>query len=135
MSAALIRPLVLGVLLSSFATLSVGCPDVDLSNEGMNHHDKRTGQKHGLWTTYHSNGVKESEGRYDQGRQVGTWTFYDQTGKLLRTEVWTAGTLSQSFDGAPPPAPPSPAPAVPAVGDTAPGAEGAPAAPAAGSGP
>lgn len=99
--------------LASLALLGLSltaCPQVDTSSEGMNHHDKRTGKKTGLWTTYHKNGQKESEGRYEEGRKVGAWSYWDATGALIRTEVWKAGILSDTFDGAdaaraaPPPA-------------------------------
>jgi antitoxin component YwqK of YwqJK toxin-antitoxin module len=40
----------------------------------------KNGVKHGSWTTYHKNGAKEFEGRFDGGKQVGTWFEYNTLG-------------------------------------------------------
>ena len=36
--------------------------------------------KRGLWTSYHKNGAKEFEGRYEAGKAVGTWFEYNTLG-------------------------------------------------------
>mgnify|MGYP000040924940 CR=1 FL=1 len=38
--------------------------------------------------TFHPNGQTESEGPLENEARSGTWTFYDDTGKKLRTEEW-----------------------------------------------
>ena len=66
---------------------------MDLASEGMNHHDKVTGQKAGRWTTFYTNGQKESEGEYVMGKKNGTWTWWSETGQLLKTEENRDGEL------------------------------------------
>ncbi|HWL92928.1 MAG TPA: hypothetical protein VNT79_05295 [Phycisphaerae bacterium] len=48
---------------------------------------KREGGKYvrtGHWVTFHENGQKASEGRYDGGRKVpGTWQYWDAAGVLM----------------------------------------------------
>lgn len=52
---------------------------------------KRSGwndyKRHGLWTTYHANGEKASQGYYDHGRQVGEWSYWDETGRRVAAPV------------------------------------------------
>ncbi len=43
---------------------------------------KRNGQSQ----AFYANGVLEREGLYRNNQRVGTWKYYDQTGKLIRTE-------------------------------------------------
>jgi len=56
---------------------------------------KRSGfsdyKRHGLWTTYHANGQKESQGHYDLGRPVGEWAYWDETGERVPMESTQAG--------------------------------------------
>lgn len=57
---------------------------------------KRTGwsdyKRHGLWTTYHLNGKKESQGHYDLGRPVGDWSHWDEQGQRV-PEPTTTGVM------------------------------------------
>ena len=76
-----------------------GCPEFDLSQEGMNHHDKRTGEKHGTWTTYYTNGQKSSQGTYDQGVKVEEWTYWDDAGALIKRELWREGAVLDTLEG------------------------------------
>lgn len=39
----------------------------------------------GSTTAYYENGVKRYEGSCSQGKQVGVWKYYDNTGKLVRS--------------------------------------------------
>jgi hypothetical protein len=42
--------------------------------------------RNGLGQAYYDHGVLEREGQYKDGVRVGVWKYYDQEGKLLRTE-------------------------------------------------
>jgi len=56
---------------------------------------KRTGlndyKRHGLWTTYHRNGEKESQGHYDRGHQTGLWTYFDEKGHVVKEHDFPDG--------------------------------------------
>jgi len=43
------------------------------------------GLLNGATTSYYDNGQKRYEGVCSKGKPVGTWKYYDNTGKLLRT--------------------------------------------------
>lgn len=69
-------------------------------------------QREGLWTSYYENGIKWSESYYSNGKRdghsltffpnggvrylgeykddikIGTWTFYDETGKVVKEEKY-----------------------------------------------
>ena len=42
----------------------------------------------GVWTFYHPNGVKESDGFYSKDLKVGSWKYYDDKGNLLKVEEY-----------------------------------------------
>jgi hypothetical protein len=46
----------------------------------------------GLWTTYFVNGQKAYEGRYEHGKQVGTWRWWDEAGKLTSEKTFAEPT-------------------------------------------
>ena len=48
-------------------------------------------KRHGLWTTYHRNGEKESQGHYDHGHQTGLWTFFDEKGHVVKEQDFPGG--------------------------------------------
>jgi len=49
------------------------------------------------WTTWHDGGTqKYSVGCYDDGEKNGTWRYWDESGKLVRTEEWKDGKLIQN---------------------------------------
>lgn len=37
----------------------------------------------GLYKSYHKNGILKSSGRYQTGKKVGIWSYYDDSGKLI----------------------------------------------------
>ncbi len=45
--------------------------------------DLKNGLKHGRFTAYYPNGKKKMTGRFKEDRQVGTWRYFDATGKQL----------------------------------------------------
>lgn len=45
-------------------------------------------QKHGEWTRYHPNGQLWDEGLFEHGKKKGTWTVYDESGEVLKTQVF-----------------------------------------------
>ena len=45
-------------------------------SEGHYDHDQQTG----LWTVWYDNGIKGSEGYYDHDQQTGLWTFWHVNG-------------------------------------------------------
>lgn len=48
---------------------------------------KRSGlsdyKRHGLWTTYHVNGTMASEGRYEMGKKVDKWSYWNEQGEAI----------------------------------------------------
>lgn len=44
----------------------------------------KDGKDDGLRTTWHENGQKHYVGKYNNGTRVGTWKFYDESGKLVK---------------------------------------------------
>lgn len=48
---------------------------------------KRTGwsdyKRHGLWTSYHPNEKKASQGQYELGGKVGDWKYWDENGEPI----------------------------------------------------
>lgn len=48
------------------------------------HFVTKTIMKHGSWKYYYLNGVLESEGAYQDDKQVGIWNYYDNKGSLLK---------------------------------------------------
>jgi antitoxin component YwqK of YwqJK toxin-antitoxin module len=68
-----------------------------LESKGPIENNLQTGQ----WTFWHENGEKESQGAFDDEEQRhGTWTEWDDTGKVIRTSVYANGELI-SVDGVP----------------------------------
>ena len=64
--------------------------------------------QNGLKTFYHSNGEKESEGKYKDNKQEGKWTFWNQDGKQiaqglfkdgLRSGQWKENDRQSSYTG------------------------------------
>lgn len=53
-----------------------------LTGEGI---IKEDGNKEGLWKEFYPDGKIKSEGKYDNGKQVGEWKFYHQNTKLEQT--------------------------------------------------
>lgn len=47
-------------------------------------------QPHGQYTDYHTNGQIKSQGHFNQGQRIGTWTTYDKQGKTLSTRDYDA---------------------------------------------
>ena len=39
-------------------------------------------KRHGIWTFYHKNGKKWSEGQFDMGKSVGVFNIYDEKGLM-----------------------------------------------------
>jgi len=42
------------------------------------------GQMHGPWEFFRSDGSLMRSGSFDRGRQIGTWTTYDRSGKIVK---------------------------------------------------
>jgi antitoxin component YwqK of YwqJK toxin-antitoxin module len=64
-------------------------------SQGPMENNLQTGQ----WTFWHENGEKESQGAFDDEEQRhGTWTEWDDAGKVIRTSVYANGALI-SVDG------------------------------------
>lgn len=47
---------------------------------------------------YHKNGVLKAERSWQEDLQDGTWKYYDETGKLIMTEVYKKGQLKKTLD-------------------------------------
>ena len=52
--------------------------------------------KSGPYTRYFENGTLECSGTYDRGTKIGVWKYYNNKGKLIRTEQWASGKLTKS---------------------------------------
>lgn len=55
-------------------------------------------RKEGLWQTFWTNGEKRTEGSYISNRESGDWNFYDQFGKLIKTEHHADKTAGSSVE-------------------------------------
>ena len=42
------------------------------------------GEMHGDWEWYRTDGSVMRTGRFDRGRQVGTWRTFERTGRLVK---------------------------------------------------
>lgn len=63
---------------------------------------KRSGEQagnlnHGLWTWYHENGRKQMEGRFDNGKRVGTWLTFAANGDTLTMAQYAADRLNGPY--------------------------------------
>ena len=47
--------------------------------------------KHGTYVAYRLNGLRDSVGRYEEGRREGPWLLYDELGRPTHREHWTDG--------------------------------------------
>lgn len=61
-----------------------------------NTHDTMLYIKNGPYTRYYENGKLDCSGYYTKEEKSGTWKFYNQTGKLIRTEEWVSGKIVKS---------------------------------------
>lgn len=52
--------------------------------------------KSGPYTKYFENGNLECSGMYERGTKTGTWKYYNNKGKLIRTEQWALGKITKS---------------------------------------
>jgi antitoxin component YwqK of YwqJK toxin-antitoxin module len=64
-------------------------------NQG-NTHDTILYIKNGPYTRYYENGKLDCSGFYTKEQKSGTWKYYSQAGKLIKTEEWTNGQLIRS---------------------------------------
>jgi antitoxin component YwqK of YwqJK toxin-antitoxin module len=46
---------------------------------------------HGAYVEYHPNGKLKTQGQFENGLKVGTWTFYDEAGNMRSTAEFKAG--------------------------------------------
>ena len=56
----------------------------------------KDGKRHGLWETFHQNGLISSRGNYNNGKLVGIWKYYDQSGVMKQDEDYGEG-LSETY--------------------------------------
>lgn len=42
------------------------------------------GEMHGAWSFYRTDGSKMRSGKFDRGRQIGTWKTYDRSGRVVK---------------------------------------------------
>lgn len=61
-----------------------------------NTHDTILYIKNGPYTRYHENGKLCCSGYYTREAKSGTWKFYNEAGKLIRTEEWAADKMIKS---------------------------------------
>ena len=53
------------------------------------------GDRHGLWTGYHENGVIKYQGKFINGKEFGLFEYYDYSGNLvIRLDYLEAGVRS-----------------------------------------
>ena len=46
------------------------------------------GKSFGEVKWYHENGVLHSFGRFEHGKQIGQWIYYDEKGNLIETKIY-----------------------------------------------
>jgi hypothetical protein len=74
------------------------------------------GERHGKTEIWHPNGVKAEEFEHSHFMPVGTWTKWDEEGRLVSQtdlgreaeQVAPPGASAPGAEGSPPPAPPAP---------------------------
>jgi antitoxin component YwqK of YwqJK toxin-antitoxin module len=49
------------------------------------------GEMHGEWVFYRLDGSVMRSGRFERGRQVGSWRTFDRTGRLVKETDFGAG--------------------------------------------
>lgn len=64
-------------------------------NQG-NSHDTIVYIRNGPYTRYFESGQLDCSGYYTREQKSGTWKYYSQAGKLIRTEEWNNGKLVRS---------------------------------------
>jgi antitoxin component YwqK of YwqJK toxin-antitoxin module len=47
-------------------------------------HNNIIGDRGGKWLEYYVSGDKKSQGKYNRGRQVGKWIYWDERGKKTK---------------------------------------------------
>ena len=53
----------------------------------------RDGKPDGIWVSFYDNGQKESEGLYVDGKHHGQFTFWDRSGRIVKTLKYSRGKL------------------------------------------
>jgi len=67
--------------------------DGTLSSEGL----YRANRRHGLYTAYYPNKKIKEQGVYVSNSKHKEWKSYDETGKLIKTQVFNAGRLAKEY--------------------------------------
>tara|TARA_Y100000590_G_C15684969_1_gene1001233 strand:- start:1458 stop:1799 length:342 start_codon:yes stop_codon:yes gene_type:complete len=50
-------------------------------------------RRHGITTMWHPNGQKKEEGNYINGKMDGLWIMWDQSGNVIRKEIFKNGKV------------------------------------------
>jgi antitoxin component YwqK of YwqJK toxin-antitoxin module len=45
---------------------------------------RASGEMHGAWTWYRTDGTVMRTGRFDNGKQVGVWRTFERSGRLVK---------------------------------------------------
>jgi antitoxin component YwqK of YwqJK toxin-antitoxin module len=51
----------------------------------------------GVWRFYHETGKLKSEQNYSKGKEHGTCTDYDSSGKMIKQSIYKNGTLMKEI--------------------------------------
>jgi antitoxin component YwqK of YwqJK toxin-antitoxin module len=54
---------------------------------------KGSARECGSYITWYENGQRSEEGNYIHGKKNGTWKYWDESGKLVREEIYNMGDL------------------------------------------
>jgi hypothetical protein len=93
-------------------------PSYDYYDDGRIHSitNWSKGDRHGKTTVWHRNGVKAQEFEHNHFIAVGTWSKWDEEGRLISQEdLGREGDKARLPDAAPPDAGPQPAPDAPSA--------------------
>lgn len=63
----------------------VGFPAEAIFEEGP----EVDGERHGVWSRFHSDGAMRSQVTYDSGRPNGPYSLYDNSGNVMEEGTWT----------------------------------------------
>ena len=61
------------------------------SSENPSKGSYKKGKKHGVWETFHDNGLLETKGTYKDKEKHGVWKYFNEDGFWERTDTYKNG--------------------------------------------
>lgn len=64
----------------------------------LTHYDESGSKRDGSYQVHHANGVKAIEGTFKEGKMVGKWIHYDESGAKIKQMKYADGVLKETVD-------------------------------------